>query len=105
VQHDCCTVVAQETLITALVQVLTSALQACTSFSLATGETFAVRNGSSTSISAPDARLYDVVLNRQAKTGHSCRFGINLNRCSVVRDTRAYGMFTQWVRSNLMWAC
>jgi hypothetical protein len=44
-------------------------------------------------------------LNANAVAGQTSLFGINLNRLRGLRGTNRYGMFTQWVRSNLMGPC
>jgi hypothetical protein len=44
-------------------------------------------------------------LNAHAVAAHMSPFGINLNCLPGLRETKRYGMFTQWVRSNLMAPC
>jgi hypothetical protein len=44
-------------------------------------------------------------LNAHSVAAQTSWIGINLNRLQVLRETNRYGMFTQWVRSNLMGPC
>jgi hypothetical protein len=58
-----------------------------------------------TSLEPITAAFREDPLNPHTVAAQTSRFGINLNCLAAVHGTGRYGMFTQWVRSNLTGAC